>query len=94
MHLTNRQRQATGVVVVFAVLMISLYLWSPLHRHAVQGRLACPFLQVEQSSGLDAFGQVFIEPPQVVHYRQPDETEAPMASVSAWEQCSDRAPPA
>ena len=92
--MTSCRRQATGLLVLCAVLTINLYLWSPLHRHGVQGSQACPFLQVEQSSGLEAFGHISIEPPQVVYYRQPDEAKAPMASVSAWEQCSDRAPPA
>jgi hypothetical protein len=94
MHLTNRVQKATGAVVFCALLAISLYLWSPLHRHSVQGRQSCPFFQFEQSSGLEAFGHVSIEPPQVLYCHQPDEAETPTASVSAWEQCSDRAPPA
>jgi hypothetical protein len=94
MHLTNWGRRVTAALVFCTLLSISLYLWSPLHRHTVQGRQACPFFQFEQSSGLEASGHVSIEPPQVLYYQQPEEAEAPMASVAAWEQCSDRAPPA
>jgi hypothetical protein len=92
--MTNRMRQATGMTVFLALLSLTLYLWSPLHRHTVQGRQTCPFLQFEQNSGLEASGHVSIAPPQVGYCQQPEEAEAPMATVSAWEQCSDRAPPA
>ena len=92
--MTNRMRQATGMTVFLALLTVTLYLWSPYHRHTVQGRQTCPFLQFEQSSGLEASGHVSIAPPQVGYCHPPEEAEAPMASVSEWEQCSDRAPPA
>ncbi len=88
----TRRRAAVSLVLVCAMFALGLYLYSPWHEHPAEGRQACRFLQYEQSNGLEAHGQVLIEPPSAHYYRTPD-GQTPLVATSCRVKFGCRAPP-
>lgn len=93
MHSKAALRTAIAAVVTGLLLGLSLFLYSPWHRHPAQGRQACPFFHIEQNSPLQASGHVNVEPPQVERYYTP-EVEACDSLTPLCRQYGGRAPPA
>ena len=91
-HSKTGGRAAVSLVLVCAMFALGLYLYSPWHQHQAGGRQACRFLQYEQSNGLEAHGQVSVEPPSAHHYRTPD-GQTPLAAKACRVKFGCRAPP-
>jgi len=93
MRFSGAGRIVLGWTVVGVVLALSLYLWSPWHKHTVQGKKACAFLQVEQSFGLEAGAAILPAPPAAILACLPVKSLL-IRGFDRWHQYDWRAPPA
>ena len=94
-HRTLAGKAIVAATLLFAVVTVRLYLYSPWHVHQIgpQGRQSCAFNTVEQSYGVEASGHIVVVPPAIEHNPL---SEAHTAIVAGWhfQQRASRAPPA
>jgi hypothetical protein len=94
-HRTLAGKAIVAATLLFAVVTVRLYLYSPWHQHQLgpQGRQTCAFNTVEQSDGLEASSHIVVAPPPIEHDRL---AEAQTTIVAGWHfrQRVSRAPPA
>jgi hypothetical protein len=91
-----RPRVSTIVALLLLVtlLVLTAYIYSPLHRHDPLSNQACSFCAFAHCVGLEAAGSLFvIDPPAVLLWRIADGA-APHAVTADRENRSGRAPPA
>ena len=94
-HRTLAGKAIVAATLLFAVVTVRLYLYSPWHQHQLrpQGRQTCVFNTVEQSDGLEASSHIVVAPPAAEPGRL---AEAQTTIVAGWHfrQRVSRAPPA
>jgi len=93
LHRTVLGRVAIGGVIVCALLVVQLFLYSPFHRDPAQGRQYCNFFPVEHGNALQACGSIVIAPPTAEQARLPEEHSTVVCGCYPRQQAS-RAPPA
>lgn len=91
--ISSRRVAATSLVLLVVLLAITVFIYSPWHRHNRLSSQACSFSSFEHAFGLEVSTGIPVEPPAVM---PAGETDGQMAGPSVAYQIlrPGRAPPA
>jgi hypothetical protein len=90
---SSRRVAAVSLVLLLVLLAISVFIYSPWHRHSRLSSQACSFSSFEHAFGLEASSGIPIEPPAVMPAGEADRQMA-RPSVACEILRPGRAPPA
>ncbi|MCC7175727.1 MAG: hypothetical protein IT159_11070 [Bryobacterales bacterium] len=86
------KRAVVSLLVVWALVAVQLYIYSPWHRHP-QGRQLCSFNPVEHNGGVQPTGALIVEAPLLAYCGAHSEA-IPAVERAHFRQLPSRAPPA